>query len=218
MRSRQWYLVAALGVAAAVAISGSVGLMEHADRDDSFTETRDRFDRALAALNVRIEGIRDMPAHATDSIASLILPSNLAERSAQISASLDSLESENDLERMGAIAGLRANLAELEYRVDLAEIACARDVAATDSLVEAWLQEDSVRLAAAERTLADSAAGAAFDDALREARGEHERLGARYAGLRERDSGIDALHALARDLAGVRRHHRAIVRSIAYSS
>jgi hypothetical protein len=151
-------------------------------------------------------------------MSALILPATLADRSAKISASLDSLEAVSDLERMGAIAGLRANLADLEYRVDLAELACARNATAMDSLVAAWLREDEARLAAAERMLADSAATAIFDDAMRQARGEHERLGSRYAALREHDAGADALHDLGLDLAGVRRHHRAVVRTIDRSS
>jgi len=217
MKGQKWFMVAALGAAAALAISGSVGWMEHSDPNDSFLEARERFDRALTALNARIDRIRQVPSTPADSMNSMIQPSALAERSAQISASLDSLESASDLERMGAIAGLRANLAELEYRVDLAELACAGSAAAVDSLVAAWLWEDEAKLAAAERLLADSAV-AVFDDALREARGEHDRLGSRFAALHERDPGAGALNAFARDLAGARRHHRAVVRSIARAS
>lgn len=217
MKRRQWYLVATLGTAAALAISGSVGWMDHADREDSWAQTREGFATTLVALDVRIERIRLDPPE-PDSTGALVLPAALADRSAQISAMLDSLESVSDLDRMGAIAGLRANLADLEYRVDLAELACARNSTAVDSLVAEWLREDKARLAAAGRLLADSSATAIFDAALRQARGEHEQLDSRYAGLRERDAGADALHAFGLDLAGVRRHHRAIVRSIERSS
>jgi len=113
MKGRQWFLVGALGVAAAIAISGSAGWMDHTSRDDSFTATRERFERALHALDARIDRIRAMPAGPADSTASLVLPANLAERSAQIAATLDSIESVDAPQRMGAIAGLRANLAEL---------------------------------------------------------------------------------------------------------
>lgn len=212
MKRRQWFLLSAVGLAAAMAVSGSVGWMQHADREDSWSTTHERFTQALNTIDARISRIP--PGRAVNSMSDAVVPASLTERSAQIAAALDSLDSAAEPERLGALAGLRANLAELEYRVDLAELASAGSNDAVPSLIAAWLREDADRLDEARRLMADSTVMATFDGAVVEARGEYEQLDSRFGGLLERQADPEALRAFAMEVAGMRRDHRALVRSL----
>ena len=135
----------------------------------------------------------------------------LRSRSAAIRARLDALPDDPSM-RMGALAGIRASISDLEYRTDLALLGATAGADASGAALDHSIEEtahwlDGIRRSATRAALLDH--GASLD-----------RIAAEIDRLRRQrsDSGAVAqpgvTDAQIRDLAGVRRDLRALRREL----
>jgi hypothetical protein len=214
MTGRRWLVTVAIFAVVALVVSGSRS-DDNRTGHDTFTGTRMHFDSVLTALDARLARLDPGTPDSADDTNPMLAIDRLRERTRQIATTLSAFEDAPEPERLGALAGLRASVADLEYRVDLAELANANGVVVTDSLIDAWLREADERLTSAEHMIVDSATATGYLEPIRDARDECGRLEARFASIREQFADeIAPRHSLGHELAEVRRQVRATVRSM----
>jgi hypothetical protein len=217
MTVRGWLSMLAVGLVAAVMISGSGGFVR-TEQHAEFDGVRARLDAALDDVEARLQvletrsgGVRVPVASAADSAPS-VAPQQLLARHAAIVACLDSLAQASTSEWRGAMPGLRAAIADLEYRTDLAELASADGAVALDTVMTDWLFQMDEQLAGLSRdakTRMDA-------DAINRAGVTQARLAERFAALRRHgnDGDLTPRRALAAEVAELRRSMRALMRSL----
>jgi hypothetical protein len=213
VNGRHWLVtLTAVGIVALL-ISGSSHL-GITDETDSFAPTHRHYANLLDSIDARIDQIPEYGVVA-DTLDPLLTTERLRERSARIAAALDSVESMPESRRLGALAGLRASLADLEYRVDVAALDHASDTQQADSLLGSWFADAEQRLDSAEQLIIDSVAATGYAQALQDARTECGRLATRFGSMRVNfPDDVAPRRSLGRDLALFRRDVRATVRSI----
>jgi len=215
---RGWLLSLSIGTLAVLVVSGSRGFAHEQD-PAKFHKAKTSMDAALRGVESRLNvlerdaGLQRRIAQ-NDSLHSAS-PSVLRARHDVIRARLESLATAPASEQRGALPGLRAALADLEHRTDIAELAAADSVTELDATVSAWLTEVGTQLDRAERS-GDRGAVVTRREALASSRRTHAALCDRFAALRDRASASDltAKRVLGQELAGLRRDVRALVRSM----
>jgi hypothetical protein len=198
-------------------ITGSRGFAHEQD-PAKFRKAKSSMEAALRVVESRLMVLeRDATLQRriaqNDSLRSTS-PSVLRARHDVIRTRLQSLETAPAAEQRGALPGLRAALADLEHRTDIAQLAAADSATELDATVSAWLAEVGSQLDRAE-SAGERAAVVTRRDALAESRRTHTVLCDRFDALRSESAGdVRAKRALGRELAGLRRDVRALVRSI----
>jgi PAS domain-containing protein len=160
-----------------------------------------------------LDGVGDSPAAALH--VELV---QLSDRRRTIISTLDSLEQSGGAWR-GAMAGLRASVADLEYRVDAFELGLAATGAELDVLLAGWLEEADRGIEALYRAAADSAPDPFRDERL-ELHSHVNQLNERSASFAGRtgDAELGARRAFGRETIGMRRRLRAVIRSVQRAS
>ncbi len=216
MTGRRWAFGLGTSALAVLAITGSRTIKRTEVDAEDLAATATQLRAALASVNGRLAALQ---GRATQQQSTIEL-ARLQDRSAQILARIDSLTADPDDQWRGAAAGLRANVADLEYRVDLAEIATKQSNAAVDTLMDAWLAGLNQRLTQLQRSVVDSAASPGQADALNHNRTAAQQLAERLAFVRNDDThdDADARRALAQEAAMLRRELRALERAMQRTS
>jgi len=210
------HVALASAVVAVLIASGAARLDPgHASDDGDFVAARTRMEVALSAIHERLQVPERSAAVAADSgaLARASERRQIEERSAIILAQLDSLGRTGDRGWQGPMTGLRASLADLEHRTDLALLS-ELDAAGADSLFDFWLAELAHQLDVVDTAARDPLAIAAWHHEFKEVRAAHAVLAATRP--TRAAPGADAAATrtrFARDLVLLRRRMRAFVRS-----
>jgi hypothetical protein len=207
-------LIAALGIAAAVAISGSKALPEAATDDPAFVEARadlmESLDRAGARLGQFPPPGVEQPSVSGDDPAEEI--ERLRARQQTIVSVLDSLSAVPDESWRGAMPGLRASVSDLHARIDRVEIAAVDSADALDALFRSWLAEADRSLVQLEENTQDSV----FNERAHELRALRRRCAAvskRIDRLLSTDDDARLRGTVADELITMRRELRALERT-----
>lgn len=208
-------LIVGLGIAAAVAISGSGALPGAAADDPAFADARadlleslDRAGSRLSRLSQAPGPVR--PGEAARNVGDEI--ERLRARRQAIVHALDSVSSVSDESWRGAMPGLRANVSDLLARVDRAEIAAMHSTSETDSLFRSWLVEVDRSLTFLEESARDSVFNARAHE-VRALRDRCATVSDRIAGLSSADDQQRLRMMTGDELIAMRRELRALERA-----
>lgn len=198
-------------------VTGSGGRGGIAGASEEFLSARGDLDRDLDAVALALSELdsvtgasRGGSADSTDQRSRL---RRSAERRKAIVAKLDSLERSGGDSWNGAMVGLRANVAELEYRVDLLYVEAAVSASAFDSLFTAWLSSARRDLAVTGHGVVDSVV-VPFGDERVALRARTHQLDERWRAVSgDTGAGVAERRELGEALSEVRRRLRALIRS-----
>jgi len=168
--------------------------------------------RSVAHASARAGADRNADAATLDAFDRTAGPGVLRARAARILECIDSLERAGESAWRGALPGLRAAVADLEYRTDLAALATIDSIVALDAHIHVWLQEMARQI----ESMIEVGEKAAHDRGmLNDTRVAHARLEQRFMALRQDGADSDGMlrRALAEELTDLRRTVRALVRA-----
>jgi hypothetical protein len=213
-----WLLTLSGCAIAVLIVSGSRSISREQD-PSNYALVRKEMETSLRVVDARLRALaadlsEPNPAAQADSLG-IAAPERLRARYDLIVAALDSLEDAPESEWRGALPGLRAALADIEHRTDIAQLAASDSVAELDATLSLWLSDVQSQLDHAERER-QRKGGATHRDAFDESRRAHATLSDRFDRLRPHTAAADirARRSLAEELAVLRREVRALVRSI----
>lgn len=216
--SRTLSLLALLLVLIALlALTGSGGRGGNAGASEEFLSARGDLDHALDSVAVTVAQLESRygvssgePSNSPDLQSRI---GAATERRKTIVAKLDSLEGSGGDSWRGAMVGLRANVADLEYRLDVLRFEAVVSAPAFDSLFATWLSSATKELDITGRGLADSAA-VPFADERVELRARADELDERFRAVSGSTSdGMAGRQELGEGLSDLRRRLRALMRS-----
>lgn len=210
-------LALAVALIAVAIVSGSNRLPLPGQAETGFAEARAPIDQALSRAEARLNTLRRrlesaVEADSVRSDRSRAL-STLEARRTAIVQTLDSIAAEPGEAWRGAMAGIRANVADLEARIDHASIRCAGSPAARDSLYADWLDDADGRLGAVElRARNPEGVSAAHSREIDELRANLDDLAGRFAEVSGPDGDAGLRAKLGDELVPLRRRLRALER------